>query len=69
MLTPHGHTFSIDARGQKWRGTWKVEGSDVAVSSAYGSASRPLGREDPAKVAQEALADLVEAWAKSTGAS
>lgn len=63
MLTPHGHTFSVDVRGQKWRGTWKVEGSEVTISSAYGSALRPLGRKDPAKVAQAALAELVEAWA------
>jgi hypothetical protein len=63
MLTPHGHTFSVTARGQKWSGTWKEEGKEVCVSSAFGSKRTPRGRKPPADVAAQALRDLVEDWA------
>ncbi|KQZ31742.1 hypothetical protein [Caulobacter sp. Root1472] len=63
MLTPHGYTFTVTARGQKWRGTWAVEGKDVCVSSAFGSARVPKGRKKPTAVAEEALKGLVDDWA------
>lgn len=63
MLTPYGHTFTINARGQKWRGTWELDGKDVCVSSAFGSARTPKGRKAPADVAEAALRDLVDDWA------
>jgi hypothetical protein len=63
MLTPYGHTFSIDARGQKWRGAWEVDGKDVCVTSAFGSKRSPKGRKPPADVAAQALRDLVDEWA------
>ena len=66
MLTPHGHTFSVTTRGQKWSATWLVDGKDVCVTSAYGSARRATGRRKPEAVAKEALADLVETWAKAS---
>lgn len=62
MLTPHGHTFSIKARGQKWSGTWQIDGKDVAVSSAFGSRRTPKGRKPPETVAETVLEDLVSAW-------
>lgn len=62
MLTPHGHTFSIKARGKTWSGVWQVDGKDVAVSSAFGSARAPTGRKPPEAVAAAALEDLVVTW-------
>ena len=44
MLTPYGHTFTISACGQKWRGTWELDGKDVAVISAFGSVRCPSWR-------------------------
>lgn len=67
MLTPHGHTFSISARGQKWSGVWKVEDKDVCISSAYGSTRRARGRRDAEAVAVEALTELVDDWIRSRG--
>jgi hypothetical protein len=63
MLTPHGHTFSISTRGQKWSGTWMEDGKEVCVSSAFGSKRAPKGRKQPADVAAQALSDLVDEWA------
>lgn len=63
MLTPYGHTFSIDAHGQKWRGTWELDGKDVCVSSAFGSARVPKGRKPPSEVAEATLRGLVDDWA------
>jgi hypothetical protein len=63
MLTPLGHTFTITARGQKWSGTWKIEGKEVCVSSAFGSARAPKGRREPGDVAAKALLGLVDDWA------
>lgn len=66
MLTPYGHTFSVKARGQKWRGTWEIDGKDICVTSAFGSKRVPKGRKNAQAVAEAALSDLVETWA--TGA-
>lgn len=63
MLTVHGHTFQIKARGQKWSGVWRVEGKDVCVDSAFGSVRVAKGRKAPEKVAEEALGQLITAWA------
>jgi len=63
MLTPHGYTFSVTARGQNWRGTWELDGEDVCVSSAFGSVRTPKGRKAPAEVAEAALRSLVDDWA------
>ncbi|MEJ2816373.1 hypothetical protein [Caulobacter sp. CCG-8] len=63
MLTPHGYTFSVDARGQKWRGTWEEDGKDVCVTSAFGSKRAPKGGKQPAEVAAQALRQLVDEWA------
>lgn len=63
MLTPHGHTFQITTRGQKWSGVWRVEGKDVCVDSAFGSARVAKGRRAAEEVAEEALGQLVRAWA------
>ena len=62
MLTPHGHTFSIKARGQRWSGTWALDGKDVVVSSAFGSASAPKVRKAPEAVAAAVLEQLVANW-------
>lgn len=62
MLTPHGHTFSVTARGQKWSGTWSVEGKEICVSSAYGSVRVSKGRRQPNEVAADALRGLVDDW-------
>jgi hypothetical protein len=63
MLTYYGHTLAIDARGQKWRGTWELDGKDVTVTSAFGSARVPKGRKAPQAIAEAALRELVEQWA------
>ncbi len=64
MLTPYGHTFHVKTRGQKWSGTWEQNGKEICVTSAFGSRRVPVGRRQPAKVAEEALAALVDAWAQ-----
>lgn len=63
MLTPHGYTFTVTARGQKWRGTWSLDGKEVNVSSAFGSARVLKGRKAPEVVAEAALRELVDQWA------
>jgi hypothetical protein len=63
MQTVHGQTFQIKARGQKWSGVWRVEGKEVCVDSAFGSARVAKGRREAVRVAEEALTDLVTAWA------
>jgi hypothetical protein len=55
-------TFQITVRGQKWSGSWELEGKEVRVDSAYGSTRAPVGRKDPTKVAEAALGELVTAW-------
>jgi hypothetical protein len=65
MLTPHGSTFQIKARGQTWSGIWRQDGREVCVSSAFGSERRQVGRRKPDLVAQAILADLVERWAQA----
>jgi hypothetical protein len=49
--------------GQEWRGTWPLDGKDVCVSSAFGSARVAKGRKPPADVAAETLKGLVDEWA------
>lgn len=44
MITVHGQTFQIKARGQNWSGVWRVEGKDVCVDSAFGSVRVAKGR-------------------------
>lgn len=66
MLTPIGHTFQITARGQKWSGVWRLDGKEVCVDSSYGSARVVKGRRAPEKVAEDALTDLVAAWAAAS---
>jgi len=62
MLTPHGHTFSIKTRGQKWSGTWRFDGKDVTVSSAFGYRRAPKGRKAPEVTAATVLEELVATW-------
>lgn len=54
----------VEARGQKWSGTYEVDAGEVCVSSAYGSTKEKLGRRQPEKVASKLLVDQVEAWAR-----
>jgi hypothetical protein len=63
VARPHGHTFTVTSRGQEWRGTWSLDGKDVCVSSAFGSARVAKGRKPPADVAAETLKGLVDEWA------
>lgn len=56
--------IKVEARGQKWSGTYEVDGADIHVSSAYGSTREKLGRRKPEKVAGKLLVDQVEAWAR-----
>lgn len=62
MLTPHGTTFSITSRGQQWRGTWELDGREVRVSSAFGSARVAKGRTPADRVAEAAMLELVNQW-------
>jgi hypothetical protein len=63
MLTPYGHTFSVNARGQTWRGTWELNGKEVCVTSAFGSGRAPKGRKAAEEVAAATLRQLVDEWA------
>jgi hypothetical protein len=63
MLTPNGYTFQVKTRGQTWSATWRLDGKDVCVDSAYGSRRIARGRRPAEKVAEEALTDLVQRWA------
>lgn len=55
-------TIKIDARGRKWSGAYEVEGPEVVVSSAYGSARKTIGRRQPAAVATKLLVGIVTSW-------
>lgn len=66
MDTVHGRTFQITARGQKWSGIWRLDGKEVCVDSSYGSARTAKGRRQPERVAEEALTDLITAWASTS---
>lgn len=65
MRTPYGETFSVEARGQRWTGTWERQGKEVCVTSAFGSRREPVGRRRPDLVAQEALAKIIDEWARA----
>jgi hypothetical protein len=51
--------FQTEIAGRKYSGTWHIEGKSVHLSSAYGSASAPLGRAKPENVAARLLQDVV----------
>lgn len=65
MDTVHGRTFQIKARGKTWSGLWRLDGKDVCVDSAFGSARLAKGRRPAEKVAEQALTELVTAWVSS----
>jgi hypothetical protein len=59
-MTPPRYTpFTAEIAGRKYSGTWHIEGKSVHVSSAYGSASAPLGRAKPENVAARVLQTIV----------
>ncbi len=59
---PQPLTVRVARRDQTWNGTYEVQGKVVRVDSAYGSQARDAGRRNAQVVAQEILADLVDAW-------
>jgi hypothetical protein len=59
--------INVEARGQKWSGTYQVEGDQVSVSSAYGWDQATFGRREPKDVASKLLVDQVNRWAKRRG--
>lgn len=56
---PQFKAFSIEHAGQRWTGTWHLEGKDLCVSSAYGSSRKPLGRAKAETMAARELKALV----------
>lgn len=57
----------VEVQGQKWSGTFQVEGDEVSVASAYGWTQAKLARRAPEVVARKLLVDQIEAWAKRRG--
>ncbi|WP_293381318.1 hypothetical protein [Phenylobacterium sp. SCN 70-31] len=47
---------------QAWNGHWELDGRDLRLFSAYGSARTPLGRRKPETVAKAEMTSIVQAW-------
>lgn len=56
--------LTIRRADRHWTGDWQLtdDGRSVCVRSAYGSATLPLGRRQPDRVAAEALTRMVDQW-------
>lgn len=52
----------IQLGGRDWNAVWRLDGRDVCIESAYGSARAPLGRSDPKKKAGRLLEEQVADW-------
>lgn len=55
-LTP----FNVTISNRRYTGAWEIDGKDVLVSSAHGSARAPVGRAKPENVAVRLLTGIVE---------
>lgn len=60
MATPRYIPFSVEAAGRRWAGDWHLDGKDVVIGSAYGSARAAAGRGKPETVAARLLAEIIE---------
>ena len=58
-IPPRYVTFKITDRGRDYNATWHVEGRELLVSSAYGSARALLGRGKPSAVAERLLRKIL----------
>lgn len=45
----------------RWSGFWYLEQRELFLCSAYGAASRPLGRRKPDRLAEELLREVLAA--------
>ena len=62
MLTPAGNTFNILHNGQRWYGTWWLEGSELHIESEYGSQRVENADSEPDKLAEAVLSQIVTVW-------
>lgn len=62
MLTSTGYTFNILQDGERWYGTWRLEGTELHVESEYGSQRVDCAGEDPEKLAEAVLNQMVTVW-------
>ena len=53
--------YSITLAGIRWSADWSIEGDEISIRSAYGSASRKLGRRRPDLLARELLMEILRA--------
>jgi hypothetical protein len=65
MLTPDGYTFNIVQDGQRWYGTWRLDGDEVCVDSEYGSQRVESDGSEPEKLAEAVLSQLVTVWVEN----
>lgn len=52
----------VQLGGRDWNGVWRLDGRDLCIESAYGSARAPLGRADPNRKAGKLLEEQVADW-------
>jgi hypothetical protein len=51
--------FSVTIDGRRYTGDWLLDGKEISVGSAYGSARVPLGRAKPENLAVRLLREIV----------
>ena len=60
-MLPAPRNFQIDYQGRKYSGSYEIKGSDMWVSSAYGSKRQHISKStDLDKVAKILLRQIVE---------
>jgi hypothetical protein len=62
MLTHTGNTFNILHNGERWYGTWRLEGDELHIESEYGSQRVENGGSEPQKLAEAVLSQIVTVW-------
>jgi hypothetical protein len=61
---PRMTALTVEHAGRKWSDAWEIDGTDVLVSSAYGSYRVPLGLAKAENVAARILLGIVERRAR-----
>lgn len=56
--------YGLQLAGCRWSADWSLDGPDLVIRSAYGSARRPLGRRKPERLAEELLAEVLRDYSR-----
>lgn len=54
--------YGLQLAGCRWSADWSLDGADLVIRSAYGSARRPLGRRKPERLAEELLVEILAVY-------